>query len=121
MKVEIVHIGNYMDGFQTFVRVDGKEFPDIYTYYEKKVKLVVVAGEKLAVHVLMGNDETVVLFPDEFDFEMGTTCRVTIAEDRFPCKITINGFEPRVKTLEIEFEEGVCPILNVGLMIEVEP
>ena len=126
-RLDIVRppVDTFEDGFPTYVLVDGKKLPDRDPpLWDKRVLLVVEAGANLSVAVWVTdktivdgqyNEQLLIFQPKDFDLTLGCV-RVRTHPTRYPCQITINGFEPRVKALTISFEEGVAVWVNMEFL-----
>lgn len=110
---------SFSDGFSTWIKIDGKmlgghgginESPR----FEKVINLSAVAGEPLAVFVEYGDRSTELFYPKRFDLTLGDV-RVQIHPDFCPCRILIGGYEPHVSFLNITFEEGVVPWVDIRI------
>ncbi len=123
-KLEIDHRGNYVDGFPTRVLLDGKILPECDPpMWEKSITLVSEAGEPLRVICDLGKDregEVIEFQPEEFDFEYGEL-RTRIHPRYNPCKISVAGYEPKVRKVSIRFFEGELPTVNLEFIASDTP
>ncbi len=125
-KLEIVHRGAWVDGFSTFVRVDGQILPELNRpMWDKEVVVKYHVDTGLAVEVLAQvrpsyEDIRVSIQFKQFDFVMGDV-RVWLDEDNRP-HFSINGYEPKVRSFLVRFVEGeACWTYFVILPNEPEP
>lgn len=85
--------------------------------HEKTVTLVCEAGEALYVEVEFA--EGVRRFaPEEFSLVLGDLA-VEKHPRRHPCKITLGGVEPNVRSLRIRFAEGEVVWCDMRFMPEI--
>lgn len=111
-RVDIIRImqpDSLDDGFGTIVHVDGKF---VQGKRDKEITLRAVAGNPCQIAVLWDDNTTEVFEPEEFELNLGCL-HVEIHPDRRPCKISVGGYEPRVYSLEVKFETGAAPWVDL--------
>jgi len=118
-RLEVLHSGCGVDGYSTFVKVNGSIGPEMDPpRYDKKVRVWCEAGGPVLVRVTWCDDTVTHYVPEQFDMRLGSF-EVHTRPDRFPCLITLGGVEPRVRSFEarVEARQGEAPWVHLYLEI----
>ena len=117
-EIELVHAGGGDDGYPTYVKIDGKTSPDMWPTdngkREVKITLAAIAGEPFCIYVEWQNKKVTIYRPREFNFTLGDL-HIEIHPDRYPCLISLGGYEPRLPQMVAVFEEGKMVLFHMAI------
>ena len=117
-RLDIVHKGNCHDGYPTIVLIDGKTGPEMDPpRWDKVITLVAEAGEPLRVEVDYANGFPSQAYePEEFELHLGDLTVKCPYPGRYPALVMLGGYNPRVRSLTILFQEGEAVWTNLTIL-----